>query len=108
MDRSLTSSRTELAAPMKHAPMIKTRSRDSGSPVVPASPATPSGDASARQVLGVVRRALEVPGPVPVRLGVEGLEDLGPVGLPEVAEALGGRPVVGHPATRDQDEQAGR
>ena len=57
-------------------------------------------------MLGVVRRPLEVPGPVPVRLGFEGLEHLCPACLAEVPQAVAGRAVEGHPAARDQHEQA--
>ena len=54
----------------------------------------------------VVSRVPVLSGPVPVRLGVEGLEHLSPAGLAEVLEPVGRRAEVGDLAAGHQDEQA--
>jgi hypothetical protein len=58
-----------------------------------------------RDIQLVVPRLAEFAGPVPVRLGLEGLEHIGPVGLAEVPEALIGRAEVGDLAALREHEQ---
>src|SRR6266566_6521073 len=59
----------------------------------------------AQDVLGVGGRGGVLPGPVAVRVPLEGLEHLGPAGLAEVGEPFLGRAVVGDPPAGDQDER---
>ena len=56
-------------------------------------------------VLRAERRPLELSRPVPVRLGVEGLEDLRPARLAEMTQAFARRPVERDLAAGDEDEQ---
>src|SRR5216684_1111232 len=121
MGRSLTISLTALSAPVKQAAIVMISSRASALPLVPGAPASPSGDGSNRMiaaraigaaasgsgggVLRAERRALELPRPVPVRLGVEGLEDLRPARLAEMTQAFARRSVERDLAAGDEDEQ---